>query len=165
MVVLLRSRVWSSHTNIRCTQQKKQAGQEGSWKHCFVIGVCTDDDAYLTKGLLRELNPGPLAPEARIIPLDQAASTILAIVMGPRDTLLHLDQVVAPTQKTRATEQNRQPAVPLRGSGVKYSWQSTDSSRQSAHLPTRNWASGYDVSLTRRRSSVRSLLGVFFKAV
>ena len=25
------------------------------------------------KGLLRELNPGPLAPEARIIPLDQAA--------------------------------------------------------------------------------------------
>ena len=27
----------------------------------------------LTKGLLRELNPGPLAPEARIIPLDQAA--------------------------------------------------------------------------------------------
>ena len=29
-----------------------------------------------TKGLLRELNPGPLAPEARIIPLDQAASCI-----------------------------------------------------------------------------------------
>jgi hypothetical protein len=26
------------------------------------------------KGLLRELNPGPLAPEARIMPLDQAAS-------------------------------------------------------------------------------------------
>ena len=26
------------------------------------------------KGLLRELNPGPLAPEARIIPLDQAAN-------------------------------------------------------------------------------------------
>ena len=25
------------------------------------------------KGLLREWNPGPLAPEARIIPLDQAA--------------------------------------------------------------------------------------------
>ena len=25
-------------------------------------------------GLLRELNPGPLAPEARIMPLDQAAS-------------------------------------------------------------------------------------------
>ena len=30
--------------------------------------------AELAKGLLRELNPGPLAPEARIIPLDQAAS-------------------------------------------------------------------------------------------
>ena len=26
------------------------------------------------RGLLRELNPGPLAPEARIMPLDQAAS-------------------------------------------------------------------------------------------
>ena len=26
------------------------------------------------KGLLRELNPGPLAPEARITPLDQAAN-------------------------------------------------------------------------------------------
>ena len=25
------------------------------------------------QGLLRELNPGPLAPEARIMPLDQAA--------------------------------------------------------------------------------------------
>ena len=30
------------------------------------------------KGLLRELNPGPLAPEARIIPLDQAADSISA---------------------------------------------------------------------------------------
>ena len=28
---------------------------------------------FLRKGLLRELDPGPLAPEARIIPLDQAA--------------------------------------------------------------------------------------------
>ena len=30
--------------------------------------------AWKRKGLLRELNPGPLAPEARIIPLDQAAN-------------------------------------------------------------------------------------------
>ena len=28
------------------------------------------------KGLLRELNPGPLAPEARITPLDQAADDL-----------------------------------------------------------------------------------------
>ena len=28
-------------------------------------------------GLSRELNPGPLAPEARIIPLDQRASEVL----------------------------------------------------------------------------------------
>jgi hypothetical protein len=27
----------------------------------------------ISKGLFRELNPGPLAPEARIIPLDQTA--------------------------------------------------------------------------------------------
>ena len=27
------------------------------------------------KGLVRDLNPGPLAPEARIIPLDQRASS------------------------------------------------------------------------------------------
>ena len=31
------------------------------------------------KGLLRELNPGPLAPEARIMPLDQAANVHLAV--------------------------------------------------------------------------------------
>ena len=32
-------------------------------------------DCFLcNNGLLRELNPGPLAPEARIMPLDQAAS-------------------------------------------------------------------------------------------
>ena len=28
-------------------------------------------------GLIRELNPGPLAPEARIIPLDQRANDLL----------------------------------------------------------------------------------------
>ena len=31
-------------------------------------------------GLLRELNPGPLAPEARIIPLDQAANETEAFI-------------------------------------------------------------------------------------
>ena len=32
------------------------------------------------KGLLRELNPGPLAPEARIMPLDQAANDKFAFL-------------------------------------------------------------------------------------
>ena len=32
-----------------------------------------DAQAQSMTGLLRELSPGPLAPEARIIPLDQAA--------------------------------------------------------------------------------------------
>ena len=34
---------------------------------------CSETSGLQPKGLLRELNPGPLAPEARIIPLDQAA--------------------------------------------------------------------------------------------
>ena len=34
---------------------------------------CSEIFGLKPKGLLRELNPGPLAPEARIIPLDQAA--------------------------------------------------------------------------------------------
>ena len=38
-----------------------------------IPGVSTKN--FQTKyGLVRELNPGPLAPEARIIPLDQQAS-------------------------------------------------------------------------------------------
>ena len=36
--------------------------------------------ALTQKGLLRELNPGPLAPEARIIPLDQAANETKALI-------------------------------------------------------------------------------------
>ena len=32
------------------------------------------------KGLVRELNPGPLAPEARIIPLDQRATAFLVVL-------------------------------------------------------------------------------------
>ena len=35
--------------------------------------IAADGLSFERKGLLRELNPGPLAPEARIIPLDQAA--------------------------------------------------------------------------------------------
>ena len=31
------------------------------------------------KGLFWELNPGPLAPEARIMPLDQTANEILKL--------------------------------------------------------------------------------------
>ena len=34
----------------------------------------------ILNGLLRELNPGPLAPEARIIPLDQAANETKAFI-------------------------------------------------------------------------------------
>ena len=36
--------------------------------------------ALTQKGLLRELNPGPLAPAARIIPLDQAANETKAFI-------------------------------------------------------------------------------------
>ena len=41
-----------------------------------IPGVSTSFEGNRQKyfGLVRELNPGPLAPEARIIPLDQQAS-------------------------------------------------------------------------------------------
>ena len=32
------------------------------------------ENMFFAEGLFRELNPGPLAPEARIMPLDQTAS-------------------------------------------------------------------------------------------
>ena len=41
---------------------------------CFRCVVCRQN------GLLRELNPGPLAPEARIMPLDQAANNAYRII-------------------------------------------------------------------------------------
>ena len=44
--------------------------------------------AAIAKGLLRELNPGPLAPEARIMPLDQAASWKRAALSPHRFPLL-----------------------------------------------------------------------------
>ena len=36
--------------------------------------VPSNESMSKSKGLLRELNPGPLAPDARILPLDQAAN-------------------------------------------------------------------------------------------
>ena len=34
-------------------------------------------------GLVRDLNPGPLAPKARIIPLDQLATYSVEVSRGP----------------------------------------------------------------------------------
>ena len=48
------------------------------------------------QGLLRELNPGPLAPEARIMPLDQAANRGC-----PRPTVI--DQLSKSNRELRAT--------------------------------------------------------------
>ena len=48
----------------------------GNWGQ---VGVMDWARTVRTKGLLRELNPGPLAPEARIIPLDQTACDIRAL--------------------------------------------------------------------------------------
>ncbi len=39
---------------------------------------------WKTAGLVRESNPGPLAPEARIIPLDQQA--VLKIILPSRSS-------------------------------------------------------------------------------
>ena len=48
---------------------------EGEWVEC---GPCFKLLSLDKMGLVRESNPGPLAPEARIIPLDQQASIIAA---------------------------------------------------------------------------------------
>ena len=46
-----------------------------------VLGTQSDD--YKIKvGLVRDLNPGPLAPKARIIPLDQRAMPFKARPLG-----------------------------------------------------------------------------------
>ena len=39
------------------------------------------DKQILSLGLVRDLNPGPLAPKARIIPLDQRATEISILVI------------------------------------------------------------------------------------
>ncbi len=41
------------------------------------------------KGLVRDLNPGPLAPKARIIPLDQQATSINIVPINPKINLKH----------------------------------------------------------------------------
>ena len=54
-----------------------------SAKHSQSVMFCAHGHPILsTIGLLRELNPGPLAPEARIIPLDQAASDVTQLHMN-----------------------------------------------------------------------------------
>ena len=69
----------------------------------------------MVEGLFRELNPGPLAPEARIMPLDQAANVHLAVCcMGPHQThgdihrALELGYTVQlHTRKARPTQLHR----------------------------------------------------------
>ena len=68
-----------------------------NWDHISHLADLRNDIRYLSvicahegamvKGLLRELNPGPLAPEARIMPPDQAASCKFMAV-SPHDVLL-----------------------------------------------------------------------------
>ena len=46
-------------------------------------------DKIITDGPVRESNPGPLAPEARIMPLDQLANNVL-IQFIRRQLFMHL---------------------------------------------------------------------------
>ena len=39
------------------------------------------------EGLVRDLNPGPLAPEARIIPLDQRADIVCTLLESNKQNL------------------------------------------------------------------------------
>ena len=45
-------------------------------------------DTFIKKGAVRESNPRPLAPEARIIPLDQRPAMLASIEDRTRDLLL-----------------------------------------------------------------------------
>ena len=60
-----------AHNCMCCVQPFLHRGAFGA------LGGACCKHAFCQKGLLRELNPGPLAPEARIIPLDQAADARL----------------------------------------------------------------------------------------
>ena len=65
--------------------------------------IARSSSKVVGKGLLWELNPGPLAPEARIIPLDQAASGCVCIAF--------VYQLFAPARhKCRDPGSNRGPS-------------------------------------------------------
>jgi hypothetical protein len=51
-------------------EQTQYAMRAVNWEAAPSVAKLSDS---MSKGLFRELNPGPLAPEARIIPLDQTA--------------------------------------------------------------------------------------------
>ena len=55
------------------TKKPKQNIHTGTFI-LMVIDLAFEDDA---QGLLRELNPGPLAPKARILPLDKTAGLFI----------------------------------------------------------------------------------------
>ena len=55
------------------TAQLLRCGKNGHDAQHVAAGGHEVESMLVCKGLLRELNPGPLAPEARIMPLDQAA--------------------------------------------------------------------------------------------
>ena len=63
-----------------------------------------DQQKRCRRGLLRELNPGPLAPEARIMPLDQAASCICDQNIDPKKELQVFYSACATSGGLRARE-------------------------------------------------------------
>ena len=54
-------------------------GRRGSYQF-----VPINDEFKIPVGPVRESNPGPRAPEARIIPLDQQAIAVITITKGPK---------------------------------------------------------------------------------
>ena len=60
----------------------------------FVV-VANTRIALAQKGLRRELNPGPLAPKARIIPLDQAANETKAFISKARANVKKMSNIAA----------------------------------------------------------------------
>ena len=56
--------------------------------------LCSTIYLQNANGLLRELNPGPLAPEARIMPLDQAANVNYASIVCQLSSMHQLETKV-----------------------------------------------------------------------
>ena len=61
-------------------------------------------------GPVRDSNPGPLAPEARIIPLDQQADVQKVVILV---VFVHIDSVAGGDKKKSAEKSVMQPSTIL----------------------------------------------------
>ena len=77
----------------------------GAHESDAVAGFSLRMNTSSNEGLFWELNPGPLAPKARIMPLDQTANNIICVRSVPLDASLHSLRPMRPsdTRKMRCS--------------------------------------------------------------